>query len=365
MDLIDLGFDSSFETHVCKEDLALRRIGRVVEVQRNGALVSTPDGACWARPRGRLLAEEGAGQAAVGDFVLLSPRPVDSAGAPYSAEDGWTFIESILPRRTELTRAAVGGQGRAQVIAANLDLVLITTALDQDFSERRIERYLAAVWSSGALPAVILTKADLQPPGAVAALVARVEALAPGVPVIAVSVSTGENLDRLRVLAAPRRTLALVGSSGVGKSTLVNALLDRVEQATQAVRSDDGKGRHTTTARHLFILPSGAIIIDTPGMREFAPHDAAAGIAQVFQDIESIAARCRFSDCRHEEEPGCAVNAALADGTLDGERLKSFYKLAREQAYLDRRQDARLRAATQKKWKQVARDQRQKKKLRV
>jgi ribosome biogenesis GTPase len=234
------------------------------------------------------------------------------------------------------------------VVAANLDTVFLVTSLNADFNLRRLERYLAAAWESGAEPAIVLTKADLCDD--VERFVLEAESIAFGVPVHAVSAVTGRGLLELRGYLGPGRTAVLLGTSGVGKSTLVNALAGEELLATQEIREDDGRGRHTTSHRELVLLPGGGLILDTPGMRELGLWDAAAGVSDAFEDVEKLFADCRFADCAHESEPGCAVRRALADGTLDEVRWESYVKLQRELAHLDRKGDPRAMSAERKKW---------------
>jgi ribosome biogenesis GTPase len=227
---------------------------------------------------------------------------------------------------------------------------------------RRIERYLTAAWESGAAPVVVLNKADVaEDPDACAA---EIESVSPGVPVVAVSAREEANLEALRPWLVAGRTVALLGSSGVGKSTLVNALLGEKRQDTGAVRADDSRGRHTTTHRELIPLPGGAVLLDTPGMRELQLWADESTLADSFPDVEALAAQCRFRDCRHDAEPGCAVRAAETEGRLDPGRLESWRKLQRELRFLARKQDVRLRLEEESRWKAIARFQRQHKKSR-
>lgn len=267
------------------------------------------------------------------------------------AGDG-AIVDVVLSRLSCFTRQAAGTRVEAQVVAANVDTVLVVMSLDQDFNIARLERYLAVVAGSGALPAVVLSKADLCPDPA--PLVARVREHAPDAPVLVTSATDGRGLDRLRASVRPGQTAVLVGSSGVGKSTLVNALLGHDAQPTGAVREHDGRGRHVTTGRELFPLPSGGLLLDTPGMRELAAWvgDGDATAAG-FDDIDALAADCRFRDCGHEKEPGCAVHAAIAQRRLPADRLESWRKLRREAAYLERKHDVHARLAEQKRWKAI------------
>ena len=269
---------------------------------------------------------------AVGDWVMAAPR----------AEEGAATVHAVLPRRSRFSRTAAGDRTEEQVVAANVDVVFLVTSLDGDFNLRRIERYLTVAWDSGARPVVVLNKADLCADAD--ARVAEVEAAAPGAPVAVLSAATGRGVDALRALLPPGATGALLGSSGVGKSSLVNALLGRERQAVRAVRADDSRGRHTTTHRELIPLPGGGLIMDTPGMRELQIWSADDdGLETAFADVEALAARCRFDDCTHENEPGCAVRAALEDGTLKPDRFRSYTKLRREIRYQELRQDQSAR----------------------
>ncbi len=246
----------------------------------------------------------------------------------------------MLPRRSAFSRKTPWLETKEQVVAANVDVVFLFQALPYDVNVRRLERYLATAWESGAAPVIVLTKSDLV--GDLAPFLADVEAVAFGVPVHAVSNLTGAGLDAVRAHLVRGRTAALLGSSGVGKSTLVNTLLGRQVLETQDVRRD-GRGRHTTTHRELVLLPGGGVVLDTPGMRELQLWDADDGLQQAFSDVEALAERCRFRDCAHESEPGCAVRAALETGELGLERWQSYRRLQRELRALHERQDARTR----------------------
>ncbi len=277
---------------------------------------------------------------AVGDWVGVAPR--DQAGA--------ATIHALLPRQTALARTAAGTNGAQQVIAANVDVLLICTGLDRDFNLRRIERYLSLAYSCGVAPALVLTKRDVC--DSAAERVAAVGNLAPGAAVVATSVFTGEGLEQVRALVGPQVTVALVGSSGVGKSTLINALVGEVRMSTGHVRVSDGRGRHTTTHRQLIPLVGGGVLIDTPGMRELAlPADGA--LDGSFAEIESLAADCRFRDCGHESEPGCAVLRAVQRGELELGRLESFRRQQRELAYLERRDDPVAESEHRARWKAI------------
>ncbi len=342
-DLTALGWDDvlaeQFEPHA--------RAGLIpgrVAVQHRGAYdVLTEDGDLRCDVPGRLY-DEAASPAdlpAVGDWVAIAPRPDERAGT----------VQAVLPRRTKFSRKTAWQASEEQVLAANVDVVLIVSSLNEDLNLRRLERYLTLAWESGARPVVVLTKVDLADD--VAAAVTAVESVAFGAPVHTISSVTGEGLDGLRTYLGPGVTAALLGSSGVGKSTLVNTLAGDELLATREIR-DDGKGRHTTTRRELVQLPGGGLVIDTPGMRELQLWTADEGLEEAFEDVTELFAQCRFSDCGHETEPGCAVKAALADGTLSPERWESYLKLQRELAHLERRLDRRTAAEERKRWKAIS-----------
>ncbi|THD70283.1 ribosome small subunit-dependent GTPase A [Phenylobacterium sp.] len=281
--------------------------------------------------------------------------PVTGDWVAVELKDGIAVIAAVLPRSTAFTRMAAGTAKDIQVVAANVDVALLAASLNADLNLRRLERYLATAYESGAEPVILLTKADVcADPDP---LIESVRGIASGVLVLAISVRTGQGLAELSARLAPGKTAVLLGSSGVGKSTLVNALAGVERMATKEVREDDARGRHTTTHRELILLPSGALILDTPGMRELALWDAEAGVAAAFAEttaeVELLAQDCRFRDCAHDKEPGCAVQAALADGRLDPERWRSFQKLHRELAHGVRREDPIAREAERKRWASV------------
>ncbi|HYR09355.1 MAG TPA: ribosome small subunit-dependent GTPase A [Longimicrobium sp.] len=330
--LASFGWDESF----ARDFDILRAPGtvpaRVVAEHRDRYVVRTAQGERAAVLAGRLRHRSSAREElpATGDWVAVD------------AGDGTASIHAMLPRRSLFRRKAAGETTEAQVVAANVDVALVAAALPADVNARRIERYLALAWESGAVPVVLLTKADLVDD--FDAAVRGVRAVAPGVEVAPVSAVTGAGVDALARWLKPGRTAVLLGSSGVGKSTLTNLLAGGDALRTGAVR-DDGKGRHTTTHRQLVRLRNGALLIDSPGMRELQLWTADAGLESAFADVEALAARCRFGDCAHESEPGCAVRAAAESGALDPERLESWKRLRRELAWLELRQDEAAAAA--------------------
>ncbi len=336
------GWSGFFTAHYHFLAEAGDRPGRVITTSRQICRVMTEDGELAAEPAGRLR-HEAAAEAdlpAVGDWVVLQAAPSGTCA----------LIRDVLPRRTHFSRQAAGRKTGEQVVAANVDTACLMMALNQDFNLRRLERYLSMAWASGAEPVVVLSKADLCPD--LAGPLARVREIARGARVQAVSTLTGFGLDNLADCWAEGRTVALLGSSGVGKSTLLNHLMGTPRQATGDVRAHDGRGRHTTSRRELFPLPGGGLVLDTPGLRELQLWDG-AGIDRTFADIDELAGACRFSDCRHEGEPGCAVRQAAASGRLAPERLENFRKLRREQAFLDLRRDLGVAKAEKLRWKRM------------
>ena len=327
--------------------------GRVTIQQRSHYVVVTDFGELKALLSGRVAHEAvEAEHPAVGDWVAIAPRP----------EEGTATIHAVLPRRTAFTRKAAGPEQTVQVVAANVDVAFLVASMNADLSARRLERYLASAWQSGARPVVVLTKADLCQD--VEAAMAEAESVAVGAPVLAVSAVSGEGMDGLAAHLKPGETCVLVGSSGVGKSTLVNALAGAEIMATAAIREADAHGRHTTTHRELVLLPGGALILDTPGMREFGLMDADEGLGAVFEDIEALALNCRFRDCGHANEPGCAVREALETGVLDADRWKSFQKLQRELTFLENKDDRVARQAHRRQWINISKAQRAGRKIR-
>ncbi len=306
---------------------------RVVLEHKQRYRVATARGEHSAEVSGRFrhLARSPHEFPAVGDWVAIRPSNGDSPAV----------IVAVLPRRSSFSRQAAGDRVQEQVVAANLDTVFVLMGLDGDFNPRRLERYLIAAWRSGASPVVILNKADLADDPS--ARLALVHAVAPGVAVHLVSGRTGQGFEAVAAYLQQGRTVGFLGSSGVGKSTLINRLLGRERQRVQAVRDADSRGRHTTTHRELFVLQGGGLAIDTPGMLELQPWDAGESLTAAFDDIETLAQGCDFRDCQHQGEPDCAVEAAVAAGLLPAARLENWRKLQREQRHQELRQDVQGR----------------------
>ena len=318
------------------------RPARVVAEHRGGYYVRSELGDRLAHARGRLRDEEiWGGMPAVGDWVVVCDAPGERDA-----------IEALLPRRTKVSRKTPWLKAEEHILVANVDTVVLVTGLDADFNARRLERYLTAAWDSGADPLIVLTKLDvLDDPGKLV----EAEAVAVGVPVHAVSNVTGEGLDELRALLRPARTFVLLGSSGTGKSTLANRLAGRTVMDTGDLRND-GRGRHTTRHRQLLMMPGGAILIDTPGLRELQIWEG--DLDSAFADIAELAAQCRFNDCAHSSEPDCAVRLALETGELDADRWQNYLKLQRELRAIEARSSRRIQRELKSRWRARARESR-------
>jgi len=312
--LRDYGLVPVFAQQLTVEEIEQGRVVRVIEVQRSLLTVSdgseersVPLGASWhdANPEDRPT---------VGDWVVLDPNAAK--------------IERILERKSVFRRMAAGDKAEFQLIAANIDILFVITSCNEDFNESRLERYLAQAVEAGVIPVVVFTKIDLSEE--TDSYVNRVRRIHPDIPVELVNALDESTFAGVKAWIEPGSTIALVGSSGVGKSTLLNSLAGKTLAATETIREDDKKGRHTTTHRALYRLPSGGLVIDVPGIRELKIAEIDEALAAVFDDIEAVSANCRFKDCRHESEPGCAVRAAVENGELDERRLRNYQKLLRE-----------------------------------
>jgi ribosome biogenesis GTPase len=315
---------------------------RVVAEHRGGYYVRSQRGDRLAQARGRLREEElFGGMPAVGDWVAVC----DATGERFA-------IEAVLPRRTKVSRKTPWLRAEEHILVANVDTVLLVTGLDSDFNPRRLERYLIAAWDSGGDPVVVLTKLDVCDDFG---KIVEAENIAAGAPVLAMSNVTGEGVEQVRALLRPARTFVLLGSSGTGKSTLVNRLAGRTLMETGGLRND-GKGRHTTRHRQLLVLRSGAILIDTPGLRELQVWEG--DVDSAFSDIAELAEECRFTDCGHATEPGCAVREALESGALDGGRWDNYLKLQRELRHVSMRRGSREHRELKRRWRERARETR-------
>jgi ribosome biogenesis GTPase / thiamine phosphate phosphatase len=344
--LEQLGWNSFFIKSFKQYDQEEFTVGRVILEHKHLYRIMTEYGELLGDLAGKLRFHAAGREdfPAVGDWVVIRPR-VDEKKAT---------IQAILPRKSKFSRKTAGEATEEQIVAANVDTVFLVSALNQDFNVRRIERYLIMAWESGANPVIILNKADLCPN--VDDFVTEVESIAFGVPIHTISALHQDGLDVLNQYLLPGKTIALLGSSGVGKSTLMNRLLGKEEQKVQEVRAGDDRGRHTTTYRELFVLPSGACVIDTPGMRELQLWEGEAGFQETFEDIQELASQCYFRDCQHGSEPKCAVKAAIAAGTLTQDRYESYIKLQRELAFLARKMDKKAQLAEKERWKKIHRE---------
>lgn len=346
MDMRQLGWVDFFDGPFQPFKEAGLEPARVVSSHRAGCKIVCAHGELPAEVTGRFRFDTPlpADFPTVGDWLAVEVFPAESKA----------MIHAVLPRRTRFSRTEAGQGGEEQVLAANIDDVFIVASIGDELNLRRIERYLALAWESGAQPVIVLTKSDLC--HQITSATKRVAEIAGESPVHAVCSITGRGMKALRALLRPGRTAVLLGPSGVGKSTLINHLCGDDFLPTLPVRESDQKGRHTTTERHLLQLPSGALVIDTPGLRELQLWEAGSGLENTFADIEELAGRCRFTDCGHDSEPGCAVRAAVEEGTIEQARLHSFQKLRREQAHLERQNNQRAAAEEKRRMKGATRN---------
>ncbi len=352
--LEDLGWSAHFQQQLEQLNPAGAAPVRVAEELKGAYRVVTPSGIVPAIVPGRLL-HRASGRddlPAVGDWVLAGRLP---------GEDRMLVVD-LLDRRTKLSRQQAGEKTGEQILAANVDAVVLVASLNKELNLRRIERYLTAVWESGARPVIALNKSDLADDAA--RLLDDVEAIAPAVPVLATSAVTGDGVDEIASHLRMGETAVFVGSSGVGKSSLINRITGEDSQVVNDIRAADDRGRHTTTSRQMLVLPGRGVIIDTPGLRELQLWDGGNGASSVFADIEELAAACAFSDCRHEAEPGCAVRAAIDEESLDEDRFSSYRKLERERMYIARKHDRSLQIEETRRWKQIHKENRRRMKAR-
>ncbi len=323
--LDSIGFNSWFRKQAGPDRLEVGEVARVVAVHRESCTISNGQVEIPAEVTGRLMftAESPLDYPAVGDWVYVQ----------YFDDATSAIIDGVLPRKTILMRKTSGKKIEFQLIAANIDTGLIVQSLDNNFNLRRLERYLVMIHNSRIQPVVLLSKSDLLSAAEIEEKIAAIHELMPEVPSVAFSNKDKAGLDEVRNLLEPQQTYCMLGSSGVGKTTLLNNFLGKEQFATRNIRDKDGKGRHTTTGRQLIRLPGGALLIDTPGMRELGNIAVEAGIEETFSEISELATQCRFADCSHTQEQGCAILAALASGDISNARYESYMKLVRESAF--------------------------------
>ena len=339
------GWNEFFEPHFEPYSTGDYAPGRVALEYKHFYRVYTERGELLAEIAGKLRHEalNRTDLPAVGDWVVIRPRP----------EGDKVTIHAILPRRSKFTRKVAGARTEEQVLGTNIDFVFLVTSLNQDFNQRRIERYVTVAWESGAYPVIVLSKSDLCDD--VEERIRETQRVAGSVPIHVISTVNEEGLTELSQYFRRGKTVALLGSSGVGKSTLINHFIGRDQLRVKDVREHDGRGRHTTTHRELILLTCGGLVLDTPGMRELQLWNGDAGLQVAFDDIEVLASRCYFNDCGHQDEPRCAIQAALAEGVIDPERYLSYEKLRKELDYLSRKQDIRAEIVEKKRWKKLSR----------
>lgn len=338
MNLKDYGWNDYWTTAFEKRAVREQRPGRIFMEQKGSYRMITEYGELVGEVSGRFRHEALGYDSypSVGDWVIADMRPLE----------GRAVIQDVLPRKSKFSRKVAGALTQEQVLAANFDVVFIVNSLNNDFNPRRLERYLTMAWESGAEPVIILSKKDLCEDAA--HKISVVESITFGVPVIAVSAVTGEGAEELRSYLSPGGTIAILGSSGVGKSTLTNLLAGKEIMETREIREDDSRGRHTTTFRNLVLLPDGGMVIDTPGMRELQLWESDSGLQGTFEDIESLGNLCRFRDCSHVNEPGCAVIESVKNGVLPSARLDSYKKLKKELIFIESKHNQNLRLLERK-----------------
>ncbi len=347
MNLIDAGWDTFFEVHFKPYALDGFSVGRIAVEHKNVYVLFTEYGELRAKVSGKIRYEASnrSDFPVVGDWVVIKPRFAEK----------YATIHAILTRKSKLSRKTAGIETEEQILAANIDTAFWISSFNKILNIRRIERYLTTVWESGAQPVIILNKLDLCTDSELEETVIEVESAAPGVPVHAVSAKNGHGIENLMPYMQKGNTIVFLGLSGVGKSTLINRLIGEDVQKVSEIRKIDDLGRHTTASRQLIILAGGGLVIDTPGIRELQLWDSKDGFTETFEEIENIAQHCRFSDCRHESEPSCAVKQAVEDGRIDPKRFQNYNKMQKELDHLNTKRNVRSKIVEKKRAKQFAR----------
>lgn len=343
--LSNYGWNQFFEAHFQPYSVFGFDAGRVVLEYNHLYRVYTGHGELLADVAGKLRHEatSRADLPAVGDWVVVEPRP----------EEGRATIQSVLPRQSKFMRKAAGSRTEEQIVGANINTVFLITSLNQDFNLRRLERYLIVALEGGARPVIVLSKADLC--DETEERIAEIQTVAGKIPIHAISAVRKDGLVELMSYFRHGETVALLGSSGVGKSTLINHLIGRDVQKVKEIREFDGRGQHTTTHRELILLPQGGLVLDTPGMRELQLWDGEESLHRAFDDIEELVRNCYFSDCQHRDEPQCAIREALAEGRIEAARYQGYEKLQKELKHMARKQDISAQITEKKKWKKLTR----------
>lgn len=346
------GYTEYFEKQIesLKIDIEEFEVARVVEVQKETYKIAVNNKTKYAKLKGSVFYNgKNVAYPAVGDFVVVKENPI-----------GDDTIYLVLERKSKFSRLDTSA-GIEQIVAVNFDYVFIMMSMNKDFNIKRLERYISVTWQSGGIPIIILTKADICED--IEYYISQIEKIAFGIPIIVISSFTGQGLEEINNYLKPEKTIIFLGSSGIGKSSLLNALAGEVIMGVNDIREDDSKGKHTTTYRHLSMLENGSIIIDTPGMRELGMWDVTEGVETTFSEVEELISQCKFSNCTHNSEPGCAIKNALNSGALQNSRWQNYLKLKKEAEHAARKQNKVLQSNAKAKYKELSKFQKEVHKL--